>query len=272
MRRLLPKRLTQAARTAVRAPVYVRLAADLGTARALARLENSTTRWRPGERVALRLRELGGRALEVRPTSADRWVVIDTFVDGAHLPPDSVRPADARVVWDLGAHIGSTAVHLAARLPRATVVALEPDPGNAAMARRNAAAWDGRVVVLEGAAWFEDGEVAFAERPGDELAGRVLPGGNGDHRATAYSLDTLLAEHTPGDDVDYVKMDVEGAERELLRRNTGWAAHVRAIKIEVHPPYTVDECLADLTVLGFEARLAGPVAQGPGMPEVVGIR
>jgi hypothetical protein len=50
-------------------------------------------------------------------------------------------------------------------------------------------------------------------------------------------------------------MDIEGAEREVLRANTGWASSVRRIGVEVHALYTVEEGLADLTALGFRPEL-----------------
>jgi hypothetical protein len=54
--------------------------------------------------------------------------------------------------------------------------------------------------------------------------------------------------------VDYVKMDVEGAERELLR-SPGWNEQVRCIKVEVDEPYTLEECVTDLRRLGFTAQI-----------------
>ncbi|MGH2876326.1 MAG: FkbM family methyltransferase, partial [Solirubrobacteraceae bacterium] len=68
--------------------------------------------------------------------------------------------------------------------------------------------------------------------------------------------------------VDFVKMDIEGAEREVLRQETAWASKVRSIGVEVHPPYTVEQCEHDLRDLGFRtARLvsheAGVVGDRP---------
>jgi len=55
------------------------------------------------------------------------------------------------------------------------------------------------------------------------------------------------------DGVDYGKMDVEGAERELLRGDAAWLRCVRSLGIEVHPPYTALECERDLERQGFRA-------------------
>jgi len=89
----------------------------------------------------------------------------------------------------------------------------------------------------------------------------------------AISLDSLAAELEEGERVDYVKMDIEGAEEHVLRINTDWAGIVRTIKVEVHSPYTVEDCQRDLRALGFEVS-EDPIflANPRGMPPVVGIR
>jgi hypothetical protein len=51
-----------------------------------------------------------------------------------------------------------------------------------------------------------------------------------------------------------MKMDVEGSEFELLKRNTGWAEAVRAIQVEAHFGYSLEECERDLRSLGFATR------------------
>jgi hypothetical protein len=67
-------------------------------------------------------------------------------------------------------------------------------------------------------------------------------------------MDTLLGMFSERI-VDFVKMDVEGAEKELLKTAEDWAHKVRCIKVEIHPPYSVAECLADFSSLGMLAEL-----------------
>jgi hypothetical protein len=73
-------------------------------------------------------------------------------------------------------------------------------------------------------------------------------------RAAAHSLNSLLENERA---VDFVKMDIEGAERDVLRTSTEWSSKVRSMKIEVHEPYTVDQCAQDLRRLGFRTRPDG---------------
>lgn len=199
--------------------------------------------------VPVRLKPLGGRTIYIRPGTSDAQVVWDTFVGRYHVPPAPIAES-ARRIWDLGANIGLTTLDLAERCPAACLTAVELDAGNAGLARTNIATLGQRCDLVEGAVWPEDGRASYEGERGDEHGFRVVSGSDKEPSVSAISLNTLL-EHQDGAPVDYVKMDVEGAEQELLRRNTQWAAHVRCLNVEVHAPYSVEDCCRDLQTLGF---------------------
>ena len=69
------------------------------------------------------------------------------------------------------------------------------------------------------------------------------------------TVSELIEQLAPDSVVDYIKMDIEGAERDVLTRNTDWATRVRSMKVEVHEPYSCEQCLRDLRRLGFTTRL-----------------
>lgn len=155
------------------------------------------------------------------------------------------------MIWDLGANIGLTMADFAFCFPNARILGVELDADNVALARHNVAAWADRCELLHAAVWSSDGEVHY----------RGWPGGTSNYQVTdavegapvrAVSLATLLREY--GGPVDYLKVDVEGAERELLQDGTGWADDVRCLKVELHGDYTVDDCQADLHRLGYATR------------------
>jgi FkbM family methyltransferase len=229
-----------------------RLAADARSLRSLARLEMAPA---PDGEVELRLRPLGGRAVALRPGTSDADVLWDTFFHGYHLPPHEAVERGLRVIWDLGANVGLTMAHMAALYPQARVLGAELDPDNARLARRNVAAWGERCEVVECAVWVDDGEVRYHHH--DSASGYNVVADDrpeGDRRAPARALGALLREHSPAQPVDYMKMDVEGSEFELLKRNTDWADTVRAIQVEAHFGYSLDECERDLRRLGFATR------------------
>ena len=211
-----------------------------------------------GRVVRLRLRPLGGREVLLRPSTSDADTVWGTFAGAYHLPPPEV--SDPALIWDLGANIGLTMADMAVRHPAARIVGVELDHENAELARRNVAPWAERCQVIEAAVWPEDGELRYHRLAGGTAGHHVadLPDGSDDAGvvgAPAISLDTLLARSGPDAVVDYAKVDVEGAERQLLRGDAHWAARVRTITVEVHEPYTVAECEQDLRALGFRTRV-----------------
>jgi FkbM family methyltransferase len=201
------------------------------------------------------------------------WALPDTFLPAEHLPPRELEPTSVRTIWDLGANVGASMAHLAVLHPQARVLGVELDEQNAALCRRNIAPWSDRCELIVGAVWTADGEVPYRRDGLDALSFRVEEGAasGADGTVPAYSLDTLLARQGGGT-VDFVKMDVEGAEQAILREHTGWAEHVRAIKVEVHEPYTVEACVADLERLGFRAWPETAHRGTTGKPPVIGVR
>ena len=200
------------------------------------------------------MRPLGGERVVIRPGTSDRDCLWATFVGRYHLPPADLSPADVALIWDLGANVGLTAAHMAALFPRAHILAIELDPQNADVCRTNLMPWRQRCDVMVGAVWPVSGHVQYARRRGHEDATRVVErrvGAADDvlHSARTIPLNELMQSSAAG--VDYVKMDIEGAERHVLRAETAWTRRVRCIKVEVHPPYSVSECAADLRALGF---------------------
>jgi FkbM family methyltransferase len=195
----------------------------------------------------VRLRPLGGHEVAVRQGTGDFYALRDTFFAKYHLPPPGIVP---RTIWDLGANIGLTMAHFAALFPDSQILGVELDADNAALCRENVSPWADRCGLLVGAVWTSDGEVTYRRGRGREQGFRVVDGG-GDVAARSLTLNSLV-EHQQWARIDYVKMDIEGAEREVLRSEVEWAQHVGSIKVEIHEPYSVEECERDLRALGFE--------------------
>lgn len=187
----------------------------------------------------VRIRALAGAGIQIRRGTSDAQVVWDAFVRGYHLV-ELERP---RLILDLGANIGVTMAHMAVLYASARVVGVEMVPEHARLARRNTSPWADRCEVVEAAVWNEPGSLGWALEPGNEFGAAVKPGS----AVRAITLSQLIGDSQ----VDYMKMDIEGAERTVLTSNTGWAAKVAAIKVEVHPPYSIAQCASDLSSLGF---------------------
>jgi FkbM family methyltransferase len=252
----LPEPVKQALRHAF---VAARITSDRRSLRTYIRLARVAHHEGSGGRaVGLRLRPLGGRTVLVRPSTSDVDTVWGTFARGYHRPPHELAGRRLGLIFDLGANIGLTMADLAVRFPEARIVGIELDAENVLLARANLAPWRDRCEVVHAAAWTADTEAFYAPLPGHTAGHRIGGTGSASPEGTvpvpAFSLDTLLDRHAPGRRVDYLKMDVEGAESALLGEAVEWARRVECITVEVHDPYRVDECERDLRALGFETR------------------
>ena len=215
-------------------------------------------RRRAGDRpLSLRLRPLRGASFQIRPARQDLATLIHAFIEGQHLPPADVANRDLVVICELGANVGASVAALAARYEAATVLGVEPDPGNAALARANTRAFGERCSILELAVWDRECSLELAGPATDALAARPVEGEPtvGTTRVRAVTLDALLTAALPDREIDYLHMCIEGSEQRVLAAGGAWAERVHSIRVELYPHlgFGAAECIAALERLGFRA-------------------
>jgi FkbM family methyltransferase len=183
-------------------------------------------------RRAFRLRiERGGRRFAVAVDAyGDVDVVHELYVRGEY---EGIElPASARTVVDLGANIGLSVLDFRARYPEARIVACEPDP--AAFAKLSRTTADDPLVEVHNVAIADaDGERTFYTSSTAVVSGfhQTL----GDQQAVTVRAVTLasLWREAGVEEVDLLKIDVEGAETEVLA-DPAPLARVGAVVGEIH--------------------------------------
>ena len=130
----------------------------------------------------------------------------------------AVRAGD--IVLDCGAHIGvftRVAIAAGAKL----VVAIEPSPKNLECLRRNMAPEiaSGRVIVVPEGVWDKEGTLPFHMDPSNSAGNSLLLGEKPRLLTIDVALTTIdkLAPRLKLERVDFIKMDIEGAETNALR-------------------------------------------------------
>jgi FkbM family methyltransferase len=140
----------------------------------------------------------------------------------------SVRAGD--IVLDCGANIG---LYTLAALERGAslVVAIEPALDNVECLRRNLAAYvaSGRVLVYPKGVWDKDDVLRLNVQPSNSASYSVALQYRGARPGPQVELTTIdeLVYELELVRVDYIKMDIEGAEREALK---GGAATIHRFK------------------------------------------
>lgn len=184
--------------------------------------------------ASLRIRSLPGKKVFIRRgVLIDRDVVKYVFVDRYHLPVQKL-PADATIL-DLGSNIGLTMVHLKQLYPGSRIIGYEMDAANYRLARQNCAGLDNCEVYRE-AVWSSAGEVWYDQKGyEDGYAIEENAKGEGDmQKANAVTLQDIFRQHQL-EQVDYLKMDIEGAEKEIfLSGSLDWLGKLGELNIECH--------------------------------------
>jgi FkbM family methyltransferase len=182
-------------------------------------------------------------------------------------------PFTPKIIIDAGANIGLASIFYANKYPSAKIVAIEPDPQNFAMLRKNVAVYP-NIVTMNAALWNCDGQISL-HHPGVSMAAAVQVTEKGQGYATvpAVTLETIMAQYGL-EQVDLLKVDIEGAEKEVFDSCSAWIGKIGAIIIELHDrfkpgcrrslslatPAFREECRGDLTILVRDSSSEGGVS------------
>jgi FkbM family methyltransferase len=194
-----------------------------------------------------------GPPLAVRRASSDYWVLEEIYECGEYAAIKRLAlPPDAGVI-DLGANIGLASRYIADLLPRCRIVAVEPDRDNCAMIGRNCRDLieQGRLEVVTAFVAAEPG-VAAIDRLFDSYGFTMVAaaGRPADEHVECLTADRLF-ERLGRDEVDLLKCDIEGTERELFGQCRPWVHRVRHMVVETHVPYSLPALYADLGSAGW---------------------
>jgi len=194
-----------------------------------------------------------GRLMDIylRQKGGDMFIFHEVFGGGIYRPPPQVRP-DVHTVVDLGANIGLTTLYLQKYFPNASYLCIEPNPANVAVLRRNVAWMGPRTRVVEAAISDHTGYASF-NADALSYSGRLTA----ESKGIAVRCETLLSvlDRCGIDCVDILKIDIEGAERQLFRSAHAWLPRVQSLVVEVHgdtgDSYDTDQFRADVEAQGF---------------------
>ena len=129
---------------------------------------------------------------------------------------------NGNIVLDCGAHVGIF-TYTALRRGAATVVAIEPDPHNAECLQRNfkKEIVSLQVILVQKGVWSQDGQLVLYSSSSSSALSTVTERIEGEKVVIqVVKIDTLVDQlNLPR--IDFIKMDIEGAERDALKGAIG---------------------------------------------------
>src|SRR5216684_3409159 len=188
--------------------------------------------------------------LQIRAGTEDAIVFQQVFFERQYDLDLALQP---KLIIDGGAHVGCATRFFASKYPDAIVVAIEPESTNFRLLKGNV---DGcpNVLPIRAALWGTPTVLNIVDPHSASWAFRMEES-NGEGIATTLGLtvDELLA-WSASSSIDILKLDVEGAEREIFSSDcTHWMGAVSAMIIELHDRFVAGcrEALERATA-GFE--------------------
>jgi FkbM family methyltransferase len=132
---------------------------------------------------------------------------------------------EGSVIVDIGANIGISALYFLTRNPACHVWCYEPNPRNVERLRQNLAPYLDRVTITQAAVGPERGRMGFLVEP----TGRYGRLADGDGDAAGEQVDVVTVSDVldvVGRGIDFVKVDTEGTEPQLVAQLTGKVAAI----------------------------------------------
>jgi FkbM family methyltransferase len=152
------------------------------------------------------------------------------------------------LILDCGANIGLSVIYFKHLYPQARITAFEPDQHIFSALQKNVAAFQlSGVELYNRAVWYSEDGLDFQIEGG--FSGRVArPGDPGPVRVPSVRLRDFLNQP-----VDFLKMDIEGAEAEVIPDCAGLLGNVRYLFLEYHSHHSEQQTLHRLLSIIAEA-------------------
>lgn len=143
---------------------------------------------------------------------------------GAHINP--------KLIVDGGANVGCASVFFANKYPAAHIVAVEPEETNFEVLRKNTSSYV-NISRIRSGIWNRK-TLLQIENPRDEKWGfRVRESESPEGSFEALTIDDILGS-SDAQSIDILKLDIEGAEKEVFSDCKNWLSKVGVLITELH--------------------------------------
>ena len=181
---------------------------------------------------------VGGLPLMLRATNQDFNVAWDCIIRREF--QELVRytsPLDIKFVIDAGGYIGTSAIVFANIFPNATIVSLEPSYENFVLLCQNVRNFR-NIVPFNVALVSSDREVVLYDRGTGHWGFTIYPGHAERplkklHSVPGVCIQTLMDKFEKKQ-IDVLKMDIEGGEKEILSNSERWLPITNVVIAELH--------------------------------------
>jgi len=172
---------------------------------------------------------LNGGQIFLRDDTSDPKNYMQIF-DYEEYAPLMVEGFNPKIILDLGAYIGLSALYFRIHFPDALIICVEPSPENFAVLKKNIAPHD-NICPIKAGVWGENTALGIYEVFDGHWGTRVTAE---KHGAVKSATINEIVEVFNLPRIDLLKVDIEGSERSVFTHNTEWIDLVDCCAVELH--------------------------------------
>jgi len=149
-----------------------------------------------------------------------------------------------KVLIDAGANIGLASIYFSNKYPNVKIIAIEPEQSNFQLLQENTEKYN-NIIPVQAALWNKNGKINLVD-PGlghwgfmtDEKNSEENSFGTQCHEVISITVDKIMNDYEL-DKIDILKIDIEGAEKEVFSDSSAWILKTNSLIVELH------ECMKD---------------------------
>jgi len=184
--------------------------------------------------------------------STDIDVFRQIFIEREYAPLESIP--EPGIIVDCGAYAGYSSIYFLNKFPTSKIIAIEPDSHNFEIAKINLLPYNDRVTLIPAAIWGSPGRLTLSRGTygdGREWATQVRTSMLGEKPdTTAIGIGDIIQLYNINN-IDLLKIDIEGSEINVFSSNTSWLDNVKNIAIELHDTHCEETFLNALKDYSF---------------------
>lgn len=174
--------------------------------------------------------------LFLRNNQSDVYIFKQVFLDQQYRLFNFPLKSANRII-DAGANIGLAAIYFADQFPAAEIICIEPESNNFRQLQKNTAPYK-NISVENAAVWSKEMSVVITNENSTLSAGFMVGETKdllSDEAIPAITIYSLMKKYN-WSDIDIVKLDVEGAEKEIFANDQAfeWLSKTKLLIIELH--------------------------------------
>ncbi len=165
----------------------------------------------------------------------------EIFVDEIY----KIRLRDEPCIIDCGAHIGLSVIYFKLNFPHAHIIAFEPDEKNFDLLSKNILSYNfSNVELKKEAVWINDSYISFTNQ--GDMSSKITAAAEGT-KVKASRLKSFINKP-----VDFLKIDIEGAEYDVMNDIAENLHFVQNLFLEYHGNFKNNHQLVELLKLVTE--------------------